>query len=197
MHIPPDIRSIQTQKNSQVRHQRLLVMNHRRQCQGARDLAPHNVTWGLRTGRHHPNPKGGELPVNLPPWPQILTENTAMNQGSIMPRETLRSRSRSRSPYRPSRLHSDHHDRPRLSRDRSRSPRRRHHHHHSRHDNKPSHTVTAPIKFPFKARNLSRHDLPTFRPMFALYLDVQKNILIEDLTEDEVKGRWKSFIGKW
>jgi peroxin-14 len=33
--------------------------------------------------------------------------------------------------------------------------------------------------------------------MFALYLDVQKNILIEDLTEDEVKGRWKSFIGKW
>jgi peroxin-14 len=33
--------------------------------------------------------------------------------------------------------------------------------------------------------------------MFALYLDVQKNILIEDLAEDEVKGRWKSFIGKW
>jgi peroxin-14 len=120
--------------------------------------------------------------------------------GPIMPRETLRSRSRSRSPYRSSHLHPDHHDhhdRPRLSRERSRSPRRSHHHHHSRHDNKPSHSVTAPIEFPFKARNLSRHDLPTFRPMFALYLDVQKNILIEDLAEDEVKGRWKSFIGKW
>jgi peroxin-14 len=33
--------------------------------------------------------------------------------------------------------------------------------------------------------------------MFALYLDIQKNILIEDLVEEEVKGRWKSFIGKW
>jgi hypothetical protein len=32
--------------------------------------------------------------------------------------------------------------------------------------------------------------------MFTLYLDIQKNILIEDLAE-EVKGRWKSFIGKW
>jgi len=33
--------------------------------------------------------------------------------------------------------------------------------------------------------------------MFALYLDIQKNILIEDLSHDEIKGRWKSFINKW
>jgi hypothetical protein len=61
-------------------------------------------------------------------------------------------------------------------------------------------TSTAPIaqvKLPFSASSLSRHDLAKFRPMFALYLDIQKNLLIEDLPEDEVKGRWKSFIGKW
>jgi hypothetical protein len=55
----------------------------------------------------------------------------------------------------------------------------------------------APVKLPFNASSLSRHDLAKFRPMFALYLDIQKNLLIEDLTVDEVKGRWKSFIGKW
>lgn len=30
-----------------------------------------------------------------------------------------------------------------------------------------------------------------------MYLDIQKGILIEDLSEEEVKGRWKSFIRKW
>ena len=33
--------------------------------------------------------------------------------------------------------------------------------------------------------------------MFALYLDIQKQIDIEELDEREVKGRWKSFVGKW
>ena len=33
--------------------------------------------------------------------------------------------------------------------------------------------------------------------MFAMYLDIQKGILIEELKEEEVKGRWKSFTGKW
>jgi len=33
--------------------------------------------------------------------------------------------------------------------------------------------------------------------MFALYLDIQKQILLEDLDEREAKGRWKSFVGKW
>jgi hypothetical protein len=33
--------------------------------------------------------------------------------------------------------------------------------------------------------------------MFALYLDIQKQKYIDDLDEDEVRGRWKSFVGKW
>ena len=33
--------------------------------------------------------------------------------------------------------------------------------------------------------------------MFAMYLDIQKQKVLEDLDEIEAKGRWKSFIGKW
>lgn len=33
--------------------------------------------------------------------------------------------------------------------------------------------------------------------MFALYLDIQKQIDIDTLDETEVKGRWKSFVSKW
>ncbi|KAK5221311.1 hypothetical protein LTR99_006864 [Exophiala xenobiotica] len=33
--------------------------------------------------------------------------------------------------------------------------------------------------------------------MFALYLDIQKQIDIDTRDETEVKGRWKSFVGKW
>ena len=50
---------------------------------------------------------------------------------------------------------------------------------------------------PLQARELSRRDLEVFQPMFAMYLDIQKGIFIEDLSEEEVKGRWKSFIQKW
>ena len=91
-------------------------------------------------------------------------------------------RSRSRSPYRGT-------ESPR-KRKRSRSPRR----HHSAHKSKAPST---PVILPLGALPLTRHDLKTYRPMFALYLDIQKQKYIEDLSEDEVKGRWKSFIGKW
>lgn len=50
---------------------------------------------------------------------------------------------------------------------------------------------------PYQARELSKRDLEAYEPMFAMYLDIQKGILIEDLKGDEVKGRWKSFTGKW
>lgn len=50
---------------------------------------------------------------------------------------------------------------------------------------------------PYNARPLTKHDLPDYRSMFALYLDIQKQIDIETLETDEVKGRWKSFIKKW
>ncbi|OAF62588.1 hypothetical protein VC83_01085 [Pseudogymnoascus destructans] len=33
--------------------------------------------------------------------------------------------------------------------------------------------------------------------MFALYLDIQKGKILDDLDETEARGRWKSFIGKW
>ncbi|TPR09960.1 Fork head domain family protein [Aspergillus niger] len=33
--------------------------------------------------------------------------------------------------------------------------------------------------------------------MFDMYLDIQKGIIMDDLAEDEVKGRWKSFMRKW
>lgn len=33
--------------------------------------------------------------------------------------------------------------------------------------------------------------------MFELYLDIQKQKVLEELPDDEVKGRWKSFVGKW
>ncbi|KIV94817.1 hypothetical protein PV10_02549 [Exophiala mesophila] len=85
-----------------------------------------------------------------------------------MPHE--RHRSRSRSPLRSEKR----------SRDRPRSPL------------KPK-----VIPLPLGASQLSRHSLSTYRPMFALYLDIQKQIDIEELDEREVKGRWKSFVGKW
>jgi hypothetical protein len=53
------------------------------------------------------------------------------------------------------------------------------------------------VILPCQARELSRRDLEAYEPMFAMYLDIQKGIFLEELKKDEVKGRWKSFIGKW
>ena len=33
--------------------------------------------------------------------------------------------------------------------------------------------------------------------MFALYLDLQKQLDIDDMSREEAKGRWKSFVKKW
>jgi peroxin-14 len=90
--------------------------------------------------------------------------------------------SRSRSPHRYSR---------------SERTRRRSRSSHSPHGTRkrPSNTPTKPL--PFNARPILKHDLPYFRPMFALYLDIQKHLALEEMAEDEVRGRWKSFVGKW
>lgn len=53
------------------------------------------------------------------------------------------------------------------------------------------------MQLPFQARELTKHDLSRYEPMFAMYLDIQKGLSIEDLPSDEVRGRWKSFVGKW
>ncbi|KAK4242758.1 hypothetical protein C8A03DRAFT_28987 [Achaetomium macrosporum] len=52
-------------------------------------------------------------------------------------------------------------------------------------------------ELPFGARQLSRSDLAAFRPLFAHYLDLQKNLDINSIDETELRGRWKSFMGKW
>ncbi|KAJ9258547.1 hypothetical protein DTO195F2_5200 [Paecilomyces variotii] len=113
-----------------------------------------------------------------------------------------RSVTRSASPE--SRHHHRHqHHHASRSRSPERSSRRSRHHHHShhrhRHDrhSEKARREAAPVELPFGARQLSKRDLPLFEPMFAMYLDIQKGIIMEDLTDEEVKGRWKSFIGKW
>lgn len=114
-------------------------------------------------------------------------------------------RSRSRSPRRDRHAHSHRHHR------RSASPERRHSRpddrharsseHSSRHSSKRhrshAHERHVAASLPFSARALSKADLPAFEPLFAEYLDVQKQINIEDLDERELKGRWKSFVSKW
>ncbi|KAI0187575.1 hypothetical protein EV127DRAFT_344272 [Xylaria flabelliformis] len=88
----------------------------------------------------------------------------------------------------------------RHTRSRSRSPhhrRREGHPYSSRHDSTASHQRHTP-KLPYNARSLSRSiDHDAFRPLFARYLDVQKQIDIARLDEREVRGRWKSFVSKW
>lgn len=44
---------------------------------------------------------------------------------------------------------------------------------------------------------MRKADLPSFRPLFAYFLSLQKQIELDDLDEREEKGRWKSFVGKW
>jgi hypothetical protein len=39
--------------------------------------------------------------------------------------------------------------------------------------------------------------LAAFRPLFAHYLDLQKRLDIDSLDETALRGRWKSFMGKW
>ncbi|KAK4044250.1 protein N-terminal and lysine N-methyltransferase EFM7 [Parachaetomium inaequale] len=84
--------------------------------------------------------------------------------------------------------------------------RRRHHHH--RDDHPPRHRhhaadrdsaepASSHRELPFDARPLSRSDLGAFRPLFAHYLDLQKQLDITELDETELRGRWKSFTGKW
>ncbi|KAL1837058.1 hypothetical protein VTJ49DRAFT_4327 [Mycothermus thermophilus] len=54
------------------------------------------------------------------------------------------------------------------------------------------------VKLPFNAHPLShRHDLSRYRPLFARYLDLHKRLDMDALDDTEVRGRWKSFVGKW
>jgi len=44
---------------------------------------------------------------------------------------------------------------------------------------------------------LVKEDFKQFRPLLALYLDIQKGKDIEAMDEVEVRGRWARFVGKW
>ncbi|KAL8773814.1 MAG: hypothetical protein Q9194_004210 [Teloschistes cf. exilis] len=94
------------------------------------------------------------------------------------------SRKRSHSPSvdqaSPSRRHR---------RRRSASPRSHPHHAHA----PPQSSVILPLE----ARPLRKRDLESYLPMFGLYLDIQKQLILEEMEEKEVKGRWKRFIDRW
>ncbi|KAK4164527.1 hypothetical protein QBC43DRAFT_369882 [Cladorrhinum sp. PSN259] len=113
-------------------------------------------------------------------------------------RRSSRSRSRSRS-------HERHHrKRERRIRDDGddddgeRRHRHHRHHHHKHSSSRKAEAETAPRTLPFDARQLSfKSDFDTFKPLFAYYLDLQKQLDIRSLSETELLGRWKSFLGKW
>ncbi|TKX26365.1 hypothetical protein C1H76_1327 [Elsinoe australis] len=76
------------------------------------------------------------------------------------------------------------------------SPRRTDEHSHKR-QRTQSRGEELQTRLPFDARPLTKHDLGENRALLGLYLDLQKQLYIDDLSEHEIKGRWKSFLGKW
>jgi len=96
-------------------------------------------------------------------------------------------------PHRISRSRSPQKEKPDSHSHRIRSPHRHRHHHKNR---APADSST-PAILPFNARPLTKHDYKVFKPLLAVYLDLQKGKILEELDEVEVKGRWKSFMGKW
>ncbi|KAG5972018.1 hypothetical protein E4U58_006996 [Claviceps cyperi] len=73
--------------------------------------------------------------------------------------------------------------------------------HHRRHRAKSREAKQEPraavVSLPFSARRLGKADLDTFEPLFAYYLEVQKQKELATMEEREGRGRWKSFAGKW
>lgn len=53
------------------------------------------------------------------------------------------------------------------------------------------------MKLPYKAKPLSKRQYEEYKPLFQSYLNIQKNIQLDDIDEREAKGRWKSFISRW
>ncbi|KAI4259130.1 MAG: hypothetical protein L6R42_004747, partial [Xanthoria sp. 1 TBL-2021] len=58
-------------------------------------------------------------------------------------------------------------------------------------------TPVTPVNLPFQAQLLMKGDLEAYKPMFGLYLDIQKQLVLDELDEKELKGRWKRFVGRW
>ncbi|GAO14970.1 hypothetical protein UVI_02028020 [Ustilaginoidea virens] len=54
-----------------------------------------------------------------------------------------------------------------------------------------------PAELPYSVRPLVKSDFAAFEPLFAFYLELQKQRYLEDMDEREARGRWKRFVGKW
>ncbi|KAG6067813.1 hypothetical protein E4U32_002756 [Claviceps aff. humidiphila group G2b] len=107
------------------------------------------------------------------------------------------SPSRSRSPG-PRHRHASTTTRHRRSASPESRAQRPHHRRHRAKSREPNQEPrTAVVSLPFSARRLGKADLDTFEPLFAYYLDVQKQKELATMEEREVRGRWKSFAGKW
>ena len=72
-----------------------------------------------------------------------------------------------------------------------------HRHHHHKRDSRPQQASERLVELPHSTRPLNKADFDAFEPLFAYYLDLQKQKYLEDMDDREVKGRWKSFVGKW
>jgi len=131
---------------------------------------------------------GGEPIINPKFWSSFSTYTTIINNLLV---DTMADRLRT------------HRDERRTRNSRSRSPRRHDpnsrrtrspHRHHPKRIDAPE---AAPRVLPYNSRQLTKRDYDVFKPMFALYLDIQKGKVLEDMDGTEVRGRWKSYIGKW
>ena len=151
-----------------------------------------DIGWGSAKTR---NPQSGAITIRaIPSWAFALAcspyalDGHDLTSHKMHPSEAKPLERRSRSP-------DDHCDTHREHR-RSRSPHTRRHRHHHHHQHSSTQQVSQQ-PLPFRAQSLRRSDFASHEAMFGLYLDIQKQIVLESLTKAEIIGRWKSFVGKW
>ncbi|KAK0742529.1 hypothetical protein B0T21DRAFT_283424 [Apiosordaria backusii] len=53
------------------------------------------------------------------------------------------------------------------------------------------------MPLPFNRAPLTKSSLSSHLPLFQSYLHHHKHLVLASLSETELRGRWKSFIGKW
>ncbi|KAL7907090.1 hypothetical protein GGI35DRAFT_77840 [Trichoderma velutinum] len=84
-------------------------------------------------------------------------------------------------------------------RDREREPRRPRSSdgHHGSSSRASKQTSQVAVDLPYGARQLAKDDLRAFEALFGEYLSLQKQRDIGDMDDREIRGRWKSFVGKW
>ncbi|KAF2678490.1 hypothetical protein K458DRAFT_317189 [Lentithecium fluviatile CBS 122367] len=116
-----------------------------------------------------------------------------MPRSPVLESSRRRTRSRSGSPLREEHhRHRSHKDRRRSSSPRDDADRHRKHKKHRTRSPAPR-----PVALPYKAQELSKRQFEGYKPLFQSYLDIQKQINLDELDEREAKGRWKSFVGRW